>query len=95
MAFLPKRRAIQEKIHFLRIVDSPVFHTVGLVSLRSRQTSEHLTCFSNLCIERAKTVLPSDVPVPGPAKKAFSQGLNPTALPEVHQQTCNVVRPTG
>ena len=95
VAFLPKRRAIQEKIHFVRVTDSPVFRTVGLVSLHSRQTPEHLGCFSDLCIERAKIAFPSDVPALRPSRKGFGQDLKPTLLPEIYHPIRNVVRPTG
>jgi LysR family cyn operon transcriptional activator len=86
VAFVPRRLAIQQKIHFLRIADIPVFRTVGLVSLRSRQTSEHIRRFSDLCIVRAKSVFPSDLPLPGASQKTLSQGLKTAVVPEVQLQ---------
>jgi len=91
VAFLPKRRAIQEKIHFLRIAGSPVFRTVGLVSPRSRPTSEQLTCFTNLCIERAVSAFPSDLPASGLPQEPFGRRPKALVLPEVHHQAYNVV----
>ena len=60
VAFLPRRRAIQEKLHFVRLADAPIFRTVGLVSLRLRQPPEYLVHFSNLCCEHAKSTSASD-----------------------------------
>jgi len=60
IAFLPRRRAVQEKLHFVRLADNPIFRTVGLVSLRLRQPPSHLTHFSNLCFEHAKSTYASD-----------------------------------
>ena len=86
VAFVPRRLAIQQKIHFLRIADTPVFRTVGLVSLRSRQTSEHIRCFSDLCIVHAKSICPSDLPALGASQKALSPGPKPMAVTEVQPQ---------
>ncbi|MGB7591209.1 MAG: LysR family transcriptional regulator [Terriglobia bacterium] len=66
VAFLPKRRAMQERMHFLRILGCPIFRTVGLVTLRARQASEHLTYFSTLCLQRSKSVFPLEPPSLGP-----------------------------
>jgi len=60
VAFLPRRRAIQEKLHFVRLAGAPIFRTVGLVSLRLRQPPPHLLHFSNLCFEHAKNTSASD-----------------------------------
>ncbi len=60
VAFLPRRRAIQEKLHYVRLADAPIYRTVGLVSLRLRQPPEHLVHFSNLCCEQAKNTTASD-----------------------------------
>lgn len=59
-AFLPKRRAVQERIHFLHIVGCPMFRTVGLVTLRSRQISDPLAYFLTLCRERSKGTLQTE-----------------------------------
>jgi DNA-binding transcriptional LysR family regulator len=60
IAFLPRRRALQEKLHFVRLADTPIYRTVGLVSLRLRQPPAYLTHFSNLCFEHAKSTSTSD-----------------------------------
>jgi DNA-binding transcriptional LysR family regulator len=60
IAFLPRRRAVQEKLHFVRLAHNPIYRTVGLVSLRLRQPPPHLTHFSNLCFEHAKSTTASD-----------------------------------
>lgn len=60
IAFLPKIRAIKDKIHFLRIAGHQVFRSIGLVSLRARQSSEHFAFLSTLCCEQAKSTYPSD-----------------------------------
>jgi DNA-binding transcriptional LysR family regulator len=60
IAFLPRRRAVQEKLHFVRLADTPIFRTIGLVSLHLRQPPPHLTHFSNLCVEHAKNTYTSD-----------------------------------
>ncbi len=59
IAFLPKERAIQQKLHFARVADTPVFRTVGLVSLHLRHTTSYLADFSNLCIEHARSTVHS------------------------------------
>ena len=60
VAFLPRRRAVQEKLHFVRLVGNPIYRTVGLVSLRLRQPPPHFTLFSNLCFQHAKNTSASD-----------------------------------
>ncbi len=60
IAFLPRRRAVQEKLHFVRLADVPIFRTIGLVSLHLRQPPPHFTLFSNLCFEHAKSASVSD-----------------------------------
>lgn len=60
IAFLPHKRAVQEKLHFVRLAANPIYRTVGLVSLRLRQPPSHLTHFSNLCFEQAKSTLALD-----------------------------------
>jgi DNA-binding transcriptional LysR family regulator len=60
ISFLPKRRASQDRIHFLRITGHEVFRNVGFVCLRSKQSLEHVSYFSTLCCEQAKRAFPSD-----------------------------------
>jgi LysR family transcriptional activator of glutamate synthase operon len=55
VAFLPIGRAVQENLHFVRLADWPIFRTVGLVSLQLRQLSPHLSYFSDLCLEHARS----------------------------------------
>jgi len=90
-AFLPKRRAIQEKIHFLRIAENPIFRTVGLVSLRSREPSEHLTYFSTLCLERSKNTLSIRNPNSGTLQEGSQQISEPPCAARNLPLACNTV----
>jgi LysR family transcriptional activator of glutamate synthase operon len=60
VGFLPRRRAMQEKLHYVRLAGTPIYRTVGLVSLRLRQPPEHLVHFCKLCCEHAKHTTASD-----------------------------------
>jgi DNA-binding transcriptional LysR family regulator len=60
IAFLPIRRAVQEKLHFVRLADTSIFRSVGLVSLHLRQRPPYFRCFSDLCSEHAKRISASD-----------------------------------
>jgi DNA-binding transcriptional LysR family regulator len=63
IAFLPMSRAIQKKLHFVRIADTPIFRTVGLVTLLARQAEAHLAYFLTLCAGHAQYTNASDVRV--------------------------------
>jgi len=63
IAFLPMRRAVQKKLHFLRIADTPIFRTVGLVTLPLRHAEAHLADFLTLCAGHAQNTYVSDVSV--------------------------------
>jgi DNA-binding transcriptional LysR family regulator len=54
IAFLPMSRAIQKKLHFVRVADLPIFRTVGMVTPQARQTEAHLDYFLTLCAGHAQ-----------------------------------------
>jgi LysR family transcriptional regulator, cyn operon transcriptional activator len=60
VAFLPKKRAIQHKLHFGRLANTPIFRTVGLVSLHLRHPSTPVADLSTLCLEHARSTFTSD-----------------------------------
>ena len=68
-SFLPRRRASQDRVRFLRIAGQEVFRNVGFVSLRSKLSSEHLSFFSTLCCKQAKRAFPSDCLCAEPSSK--------------------------
>jgi DNA-binding transcriptional LysR family regulator len=54
IAFLPMSRAVQKKLHFVRIADVPIFRTVGMVTPQARQARAHLDYFLTLCAGQAQ-----------------------------------------
>jgi DNA-binding transcriptional LysR family regulator len=54
IAFLPMSRALQKKLHFVRVADVPIFRTVGLVTPQARQPRAHLDYFLTLCAGQAQ-----------------------------------------
>jgi DNA-binding transcriptional LysR family regulator len=54
IAFLPMSRAVQKKLHFVRVADVPVFRTVGMVTPQARQARAHLEYFLTLCAGQAQ-----------------------------------------
>jgi DNA-binding transcriptional LysR family regulator len=54
IAFLPMSRAVQKKLHFVRVADVPIFRTVGMVTPQARQARAHLEYFLTLCAGQAQ-----------------------------------------
>jgi DNA-binding transcriptional LysR family regulator len=54
IAFLPLSRAIQKKLHFVRVADVPIFRTVGMVTPQARQSHAYLHYFQTLCAGQAQ-----------------------------------------
>jgi DNA-binding transcriptional LysR family regulator len=54
VAFLPISRATQKKLHFVRIANTPIFRTVGMVTPVARQAEAHLAHFLTLCASHAQ-----------------------------------------
>ena len=60
VSFLPQRRACRDKVPFFRIAHYQIFREVALVSLRSQRLPAHLTYFTNLCREHARSTFGPD-----------------------------------
>jgi DNA-binding transcriptional LysR family regulator len=67
ISFLPKHRAIRDKIPFFRIAQHQIFRDVGILQIQSRKVPDHVNYFLDLCCERAKSLAGFQPTVSGPA----------------------------
>jgi DNA-binding transcriptional LysR family regulator len=58
ISFIPRHRAICDKISFFRIADHEIFRDVGILRIQSRNITQHVHYFLELCCEQVGS-LPS------------------------------------
>jgi DNA-binding transcriptional LysR family regulator len=78
IAFLPISRAIQKTLHFVRIADTPVLRTVGIVTLPVRQAEAHLACFLTLCSDHAQNTFASGLSVARERRRPIREHMQAT-----------------
>ncbi len=60
ISFLTQKRACRDKVSYFRIANHQIFREVGLVSIRSQRPPAHLTDFTEMCCEHAKSTFGPD-----------------------------------